>query len=195
MNWQSSWQQPVNPVDTANVQSTVIPEPAKLDDPISDDMKKRLEVEQLPISPDGILMLWQRTQKILQNAKADELEVRKTAVKVYVPQAVEGTNTVELGEGFKLKAVLKYNYNLDTDNDKIDDALGHIAKLGNEGSFVSDRLVKWTPSFLLTEYRKLQDDAEAGSEFAKTALKIIGEVLTITDAAPTLNIVEPKGKK
>lgn len=195
MNWSNNWQQPVAPAETVNIQSNVNQEHAKLDDPISDDMKKRLELEQLPLSPDGILMLWQRTKQALEKAKADEMEIRKTAVKVYVPKPAEGTNTVELGKGYELKAVVKYNYNLDPDNDKVDSALNRIAALGNEGPFIADRLVKWTPSFLLTEYRKLQDDAEAGSEFAKAALKIIGEVLTITDAAPTLTIKEPKVKK
>jgi len=36
---------------------------------------------------------------------------------------------------------------------------------------------------------------EKGSQFAKTALNIIGEMLTITEGAPELDIVEPKGKK
>jgi hypothetical protein len=42
----------------------------------------------------------------------------------------------------------------------------------------------------------LQEDAEKDSPFAKDALKIINEFLVITDAAPTLEIKEPKkGKK
>lgn len=168
---------------------------AKLDDPISDAMKARLEKERLPQTPDGVLMLWERTKKALAEAKEDEMEIRKTAVQVYVPQPREGMNTVDLGGGYALKAAIKYNYKLDPDNAKVEAALDRIEALGNEGKFVAERLVSWTPNFLLTEYRKLQDDAETGSVFAKEALKIVGEILTITDAAPTLEIKEPKKKK
>lgn len=171
-------------------------EPAKLDDPISDAMKARLEKERLPQTPDGILMLWQRTQKILADAKLDEMDIRKIAVKVYVPQPKEGMNNVDLGQGYVLKAGISYNYNLDTDNIKIEKALDEIIALGNEGPFVAERLIKWTPSFLLTEYKLLQDDVlnkdSSRFEFAKKVLKIIENILTITDAAPKLEIKEPK---
>ena len=197
MNWNVQWpgaQDTHAPIAQANAI-----EPAKLDDPISDAMKQRLAAEKLPQTPDGILMLWQRTQDILRKAKEDEMDIRKTAVKVYVPKPVEGTNTVELGEGFKLKAVVKYNYNLDPDNAKVEAALDEIAALGNEGPFIAERLIKWSPAFLLTEYRLLQDDVEnkdnARHEFAKKVLKILEKILTLTDAAPTLTISEPKAKK
>jgi hypothetical protein len=75
--------------------------------------------------------------------------------------------------------------------------LERIENLGNQGKFIAERLVSWHPSFLVTEYRQLQEDAEKeGSNFAKDALKIINEFLVITDAAPSLEIREPKkGKK
>jgi len=104
-------------------------------------------------------------------------------------------NTQDLGNGYQLKAGVKYNYNLDSDNNKIEDALLRIGKVSNEGPFIADRLISWTPNFLLTEYRQLQESAQAGSPQAKEMLKIVGEILTITDAAPTLEIKQPKGKK
>ena len=60
---------------------------------------------------------------------------------------------------------------------------------------IADEMVTWKAKFLLTEYRLLQKDAQEGSEEAKEILKIIGEVLTITDAAPSLDIKEPKKEK
>lgn len=175
------------------------PEPAKLDEPIPEALQERLKQEGLSVSPDGILMLWQNSQKILALAKEDEMTIRKTAVKVWVPKPDEGTNTVDLGHGYKLKAVVNFNYNLNTDNSKVEVALDEISALGNEGPFVAERLVKWEASFLLTEYRLLQDDAankdSSRHEFAKKVIKILEKILTITDKAPTLNITEPKAKK
>ena len=67
--------------------------------------------------------------------------------------------------------------------------------MGNDGPFIADRLINWTPNFRLVEYRTLCDDKDKGSAFAEKALKIIATFMTITEAAPTLEIIEPKKKK
>lgn len=142
---------------------------------------------------DELLMKHQKLKADLEKAKEAEMEFRKYLVKRVFPDAIEGTNTLELGNGYSAKAVVKYNYNLDPDLDKVDAALNRIAKMGNEGAFIAERLVKWSASFLLTEYRKLQEpDA---TEIQKAIKKEIDGVLTITDAAPTFEIKEPKAKK
>lgn len=136
-------------------------------------------------SQNECLMEWDRLKKLVSETKDIELEFRKYIVSRAFPQREEGTNTVELGNGYELKVQVKYNYKLDPDNAKIDAALDRMAKLGNEGSFVADRLVNWSASLSLTEYRTLEPQYK----------KIIDEVLTITEAAPTLVIKEPKAKK
>ena len=145
-------------------------------------------------SQDEVLMEWERRKKALETAKSDEMDFRKYVVSRAFPNKTEGTNTVELGNDYKLKAVVKYNYNLDASNDKIEEALDRIAKIGNRGIVVAERLIKWTPSFLLTEYRLLEDEKNESND-AKEILKIIQEFLVITEASPTLTIVEPKAKK
>jgi len=80
-----------------------------------------------------------------------------------------------LGQGYQLKAVVKYNYNL-ASNDTVEATLKKLTAMGAAGSAIADRLVSWKPSFLKTEYRQLQEDDEKGSQFAKTALNIIGEM-------------------
>jgi hypothetical protein len=163
---------------------------------MTDDIKKALEHYKFPLNKDGMLMLHQKAKSQLIFWKETEMEYRKVCVAFLVPepQKHEGMNTVELGNGFQAKVQVKLNYNLDSDNDKVWDGLDKIKALGNQGPFIADRLVSWTPNFLLTEYRQLQEDAEKGSEFAKNALKIIESFLTITEAAPTLDIKEPKKK-
>lgn len=199
MNWNNKWPDRYNNPPVTNWPTHIpeeikSPEPAKLDDPISDEMKKRLTEERLPITPDGILMLWERVKKKLTEIKDDEMSIRKTAVKVYIPKPVEGMNTVELGEGYKLKAAIKYNYVL-ADNTLVEEALDKIALIGNEGPFIAARLVTWTPNFLLTEYRIIQERVEDGDATAKQIYDLINSVLTIKEAAPTLTIIEPKVKK
>jgi len=145
------------------------------------------------MSRDEVLMEWDQRKRQLEKAKEAEMEMRKYIVKRAFPDPEEGVNRVELGNGYELKATVKYNYNLDNDLDKVEAALDKIASMGNEGPFVAERLVKWEASFLLTEYRKLQ--ANDATTLQREMKKVIDSVLLITDAAPTLAIVEPKAKK
>ena len=134
------------------------------------------------MSRDELLLRWAELKTELEKAKTLEMELRKFIVKREFSSVKEGINNIELGNGYKLKATLKYNYVID--NNKIDSALDELAKINNEGSFIAERIVKWKADLVLKEYRELEPQYK----------KIIDEVLTIKDAAPTLEIVEPKSK-
>lgn len=162
---------------------------------LTTDIEQELIKWNCPINQDGMLLLWDKQKKALEHYKEKEMEYRKICAVLLVPAKTEGTTNVELGEGYKAKVVNKFNYTLDSDNDKVWAGLDKISNLGNEGKFVAERLVSWTPNFLLTEYRQLQEDAEKGSDFAKRALEVITEFMTIKEAAPTVEIKEPKVKK
>ncbi len=143
-------------------------------------------------SQDDLLVKWQYLKDQVEAAQAAELDMRKYIVSRAFPDKHEGTNTQELGNGYALKAVVKYNYNLDPDNKKVEEVLDKIATIGNQGSFIAERLVSWKPSFLLTEYRELQKEKDEGSEIAKAIIAEIHKVLTISEAAPSLKIKAPK---
>lgn len=146
------------------------------------------------LNNDQLLLLWEKKKRAIETAKEEEMELRKYIVKREFPKANEGTNKKDLGNGYSLKTVIKYNYNL-ADNDTVENTLDKLTKMGPEATAIAERLVSWKPNFLLTEYRQLCEDKEKGSQFASTALNIIGEMLTITEAAPTLEIKEPKARK
>lgn len=146
------------------------------------------------LNEDQLLMAWDDIKKAIETAKAQEMELRKYIVNRAFPKKEEGMNTKSLGNGYELKAAVKFNYNL-ADNDTVENCLAKVASLGNQGPFIADRLVSWKPNFLLTEYRQLEIDKEKGDKFAIEVLKAIEPMLTITDGAPTLEIKEPKSKK
>lgn len=146
------------------------------------------------LSNDELLLTWQKAKDAIETAKAAEMEIRKYIVKREFPQAKEGMNNKELGNGYTLKAGIKFNYNL-ADNDTVESTLDKLSAMGPSGSAIADRLVSWKPNFLLSEFRQLQEENEKGSQFAKTALSVISEMLTITEGAPSLEIKEPKKKK
>lgn len=145
------------------------------------------------LSQDQLLMKHVALKQALEQAKEAEMDLRKYIVNRAFPQKQEGTNTLELGNGYELKATVKFNYKL-ADNDTVEKTLDAIAATGNQGSFIAERLVGWTPNFHLTEYRKLQEDAAISAE-AKAILELVNVMLTITDAAPTLTVKEPKVKQ
>jgi hypothetical protein len=136
----------------------------------------------------------QKLKDDIDKLKEREMELRKYIVDRCFPNKQEGTNTLALGAGYELKSQIKYNYKL-AENKIVETCLDKISAIGNQGSFVADRLVSWSPSFLLTEYRNLQEQAKEGDKSAIEILKICSEMLTIDEAAPTLNIKEPKKAK
>lgn len=146
------------------------------------------------LSRDNVLFFWQKSKDALAKAKEEEMEWRKYVVKRAFPQPEEGMNTLELENGYQLKAAVKFNYKL-SDNDTVEKTLSEISSIGNEGKFIAERLVSWSPHFLLTEYRALQEEAEKNNPTAKAILQSVSKMLVIEDAAPTLTIKEPKAKK
>jgi len=146
------------------------------------------------MTQDELLMCHQDLKTELADLKEREMELRKYIVKRAFPNPNEGVNTLELGNGYQLKAKVAFNYKLE-ENDKVEAGLEKISRIGNDGAFIADRLVSWTPNFLLTEYRALQEASNGGSLTAKAILKEVHEFLVITDAAPTLDIKAPKAKK
>lgn len=128
---------------------------------------------------DQQILAWDAAKKELDALKEREMFMRKHIVNSVegVDTSVVGTQNVDLGNGWKLKAVIKESYKLDTDADKVEDALDALE------DWQADRLVKWTPTMSVSEYKKLDPEAKAA----------IDAVLTVSMASPTLSLVPPKG--
>ena len=135
---------------------------------------------------DELILKWNEAQKTLAEAKAIEMELRYevTATCFPVEADFEGTENVDLGEGWKLKSVFKLNRRLANSKGETDKALTKIEKLGADGEFVAERLVKWKPELSLSEYKKLPNNMR----------KIIDDVITATPGSPSLSLIEPKVK-
>jgi mRNA-degrading endonuclease HigB of HigAB toxin-antitoxin module len=132
------------------------------------------------------LQEWIDAKALLDKAKAAEMTAREEVVSAFPFDAdkLEGTQNIDLANGWKLKVVKKLNYKLDKTDDKTDKALEKIEKLGAEGVFIAERLVKWTPELSVSEYRKLD----------KKFKDIIDGVLTTTPGAPSLELIDPNAK-
>lgn len=139
---------------------------------------------------DALILDWQAKKAAATKATAEEYTARLLLVQLF-SSPIEGTNNLELGSGYILKFKNSYNYNLsNSERPKPDSgfeplatdaALDRIDKMGNEGKFISERLVKWNPELSLSEYRKLSDDMR----------KHIDKALKITPAAPAFELITP----
>lgn len=154
------------------------------------------------LTRDELLVSWQKAKDAVDAAKEYEMDLRKYISNREFPDAKEGTNNKELGNGYKLKTVKKLNYNLKapvdykgSTVDAVDDCIDNISKiLPNEGPFITERLFNWKVDLSISEYRKLQEESETFPQ-KKKVLDEVNKVLEIKEAAPTLEIVEPKNKR
>lgn len=89
------------------------------------------------------------------------------------------THNQPLGNGYFLKGKRDIRYKVDAN--AADAALDELTALGNEGPFVAERIIKWTPELSVSEYKKLTPAQKA----------IIDKVVTTTPGLPTLEIKEP----
>lgn len=133
------------------------------------------------------LLAWDHAKKALGAAKALEASLRQEVLKDFYDfggeaDLREGTENLELGNGYKLKATFKLSRKLENKNGETYKALFAIAENFEGGKLYAERLVKWSPDLSVSEYKKLPADIRA----------VIDECLTSKAATPSLEIVEPK---
>lgn len=132
---------------------------------------------------------WQAAVQAAAAAKDNEMELRlivaNLGFKFDKNEERKGTENIELGDGYKLKAVFAMRASVNNKDDAADKMLTKLEKTGPEGKFIADRIVKWKPELSLTEYNQLDKKFKA----------IVDEVVTFTVATPALELVVPKDKK
>lgn len=119
-----------------------------------------------------------RIQGSLKMVTEPEMTARKDCMAAAFANPKEGTNTLELGNGWKLKGVRKIDRKLN------EDALPVVKEALAKSGVLVDRLIEYKPSLSITEYRELTAEQVA----------ILNEALTEKDGAPSLELVPPKAR-
>ncbi len=117
----------------------------------------------------------------MQRFKEEELMLRNKIVSTLFPQGKdEGIlGTVDLPEGFQLKATKMLNYNLKNDENQVEALCALL------GPTATSTLIRWKPDLSLAAYKKLPKETQ----------DLFNGCLEITQGAPKLEIVQPKEKK
>ncbi|QJD54533.1 hypothetical protein [Sphingomonas phage Kharn] len=131
-------------------------------------------------------------KEVLERAKNSEMEARLMVGNYAFPLAgrKEGVNNLELGDGRTVKLGHKVNYKLSGDNEAVEKAEDECDAIGNEGSFLRERIITWEAKFSKSEYNKL-DTSNPTHAKVKAA---IDKVLEISNGTPSLEVKEPKAK-
>ena len=144
-------------------------------------------------SVDAVLLSWRSSKEELDRCKQSEMALRRAVFELKFPTPTEGTQRTPLGNGWNIKAVYGYNYKLENKQDETEIALEAMTKIGPKAEFVADRLVKWSPEMSVKEYREVVAAAAAGDPDMVALKALLDSVLTITPAAPSLELEPPKG--
>ncbi len=144
---------------------------------------------------------WLAHKETKDNAVELERQCRDKVTSTLFPAPKKGTQRYELSGGFKVKLVHGYTYSLgDKDltvdgepvpiNKQVEDLQQAIHECGNQGPILADRLIRWKPELVASEYEKLD------TEFAdqKEIKDMIDALLTKKDSAPQLTFELPKVK-
>lgn len=124
------------------------------------------------------LAVWYEMEINLGLLKAQEMTLRKELFAEAFPTPKEGTNKFSLPDGY----VLDGQYKLDR---KIDvAAYTQLLPKLREAKIPVDKLLKWTPNLVISEYRTLD----------KESLHFFDQCLIIKPGAPAMEIVKPKKK-
>jgi len=131
------------------------------------------------MTSDNNLMEWRELQIRMKQLKSREIELRKLIVQEsFDPNMVEGTETIDLGNDYKLKCRHNLRYNVERDNEKV---LQVVSKLPVD---VAKRILKWKADLSLTEYKQLDKEHK----------KLVDKIVTTVPGNPVLELVEPKVK-
>lgn len=136
---------------------------------------------------------WTVAKTRLQDLQKLENTLRKELVAELFADRTEGTETLALAHGYKLKATKKVNYYVG--NDQLTRLEVMLNKLKGEALFTS--LFRFKPELSVTQYKQalpvfLETLAPAAAARVRQQL---AETITIAPAMPTLELIEPDGNK
>ena len=147
---------------------------------IQEEIKSKLyDVGYFDILQNQLSEWWLTTQE-LKVVKATESTLRKDVFEKAFPNPVEGTNKINLGSGWQLKAT--YGYNRKVIPDMLFENTEQLINL----EVPIDMLVKYKPEISVTIYKLLTDEQK----------KLFDQCIMVTPGSPSLEVVMPKtGKK
>lgn len=129
-----------------------------------------------------LLSKWHEAQENLIQAKVAEADLRNAVISEFfanVPQDAEGTFSLPLGGGYKLKSRYKLARKIKTE------ALDEMREQIEAAGVRLDEVIHWTPVLRMAAYNTLTPDQR----------QVFDEVIESKQSIPVLKIEAPKPKE
>lgn len=133
---------------------------------------------------------WRNAKLQLDSFKDIEMKLRQRIVLesgLFDPNKDEGTQTVQLGGGWQLKAVKKLNYKIENKEGQAFAVLARLTELSAtqpELLDIAKNLFGFDANLRKQQFEKLRGDEK----------RLVEDILTITPASPSVELVPPKDK-
>jgi hypothetical protein len=144
--------------------------------------KKTVRRVELPPQQSELLQRWYTLQAQIAQAKETEAKLRTLIVSTLFAHN-EGSETIEIGNGYKLTACKKLNINATNANGETQ-ALLALLPPG-----IRESLIDWKPAVSTTAYRELMDRLPA---LGPHVAQCVSDAITVKPGMPTLEIIAPK---
>lgn len=148
-------------------------------------MTTELTAEQ-KASRGALIVEWNNTVAAAKAAVEKERELRKQVLALNFDMDSSGTKRIELGGGYKLKAVVAMKYKV-TKNEAVEPAdYSHLPALMAQLPLkVAQEIIRWTPDVSVTAYKALTEDER----------KIVNQFVIIENGSSSLELETPKEVK
>lgn len=136
------------------------------------------------MTPEQVKLLadWAKAAELAAEAKTiidNELDLRKKVFAAFFTEPKEGTNTVPLNAGWKLKGVYKLERKID------ETALQPVLEKFRAVGWNPDILIKYWPQLITKEYRELTKEQQ----------DVFDQALLVKPQSPGLELLAPKPPK
>lgn len=135
---------------------------------------------------------WNKVKEELKRLQDEELDLRQEIVKnLFSADKVEGSETVTLGNGWKLNAKKPLYYKVASGPEM--GALEDLCDRNHLGTVCED-IFRWKPELNVTAYKKTVPIVVSlmSNELAQVFEKALSGVITITPGTPSLELIAPK---
>lgn len=138
---------------------------------------------------DALIVDWQKKKLALDALAEEELIARNKVIAFYAEDFTDkaGTENYDLTDGYKIKLVFAQRLSVPSakNGEAVKEVIAKLAKTGEDGKFIGERLFRWKPELSKTEWDALTPSMK----------RIVAPIVTQKAAQPTVEIVAPKAVK
>lgn len=148
-------------------------------------MPRKVKQVALPDDTATMMSRWYTLQAQLAEIKNEENQLRQAIVtKLFTAEKLEGTETIDIGNGWRLKATKELNV---TATNASGQAMNLLNAIGAINPDLANGLVKWQPEIAMKPYRELVTLTKTHPELSVP----LSACITVKPGMPKLEVVPP----